>query len=76
LVNVVAVLIAVNNIEDTENMDGAGSCTQPRVERRVKDPGRGHDGDGTIRRTGAGDVECMRTIKRKTYVLVPRDTTT
>jgi hypothetical protein len=47
LANVVAVLVAANNLEDTENMDGVCSCTRPRGERRVNDPGRGLTDDAT-----------------------------
>jgi hypothetical protein len=47
------VVVAANNLEDTENKGDTGSCTRPRVERRMKDPGRVTLAMVQIKRTAA-----------------------
>jgi hypothetical protein len=55
---VVAVHVAVNDLEDTDNRGGTGSCTRSRVERRIKDPMmRVTLAMVKIKRTGAADGE-------------------
>jgi hypothetical protein len=54
----VAVLVAAKDPKaDADNRGGTGSCTQLRVERRIKNPRRITLAMVQIKRTGAADGE-------------------